>query len=566
MKTTNHHELLRAYAQDHSESAFQELVNRYVDLVYSAAIRRVSGDRQLAEDVTQEVFTDLARKAAALPPNVTLGGWLLRHTGYVASTAIRGDQRRRDRERQAVEMNALNEPSEAGWRQFAPILDDAMDELDAADRDALVLRYFERCELRAVGAALGVSDDTAQKRVSRALDKLRENLVRRGVATTGAALSLLITANAVQAAPIGLAATISGIALAGAATGGGIALSILKIMSMTKLKVGIISALVVAGVAVPVVIHQQAQTELREAKESLRQQTEENQRLTMENEQVAQRAAPTSAPTTDSNSPSRELLQLRAKVGRLLREQTEAEAPVTRDAVEARYKHAQDLASRGDAAAALKEFLWCFDEGMPRVTGYGGVRTSFLLSEIAKLGEQYPDALAALRERRDKALQRMLASATDSDAAMEFSALNRALKQDQNTLAVFDQLPADDQRRQTLASSAYDQLVTAQRYGDALLGKSYAQISAQFEIMAAERPLPANIPNPEMLQKAQHDYLISSTAKNVEVLAGAGDLEHARALAARVLAFDRSPEARTLLQQHAARAGQPELLDGLPNQ
>lgn len=566
MKTTNHHELLRAYAQDHSESAFQELVNRYVDLVYSAAIRRVSGDRQLAEDVTQEVFTDLARKAAALPPNVTLGGWLLRHTGYVASTAMRGDQRRRDRERQAVEMNALNEPSEAGWRQFAPILDDAMDELDAADRDALVLRYFERCELRAVGAALGVSDDTAQKRVSRALDKLRENLVRRGVATTGAALSLLITANAVQAAPIGLAATISGIALAGAATGGGTALSILKIMSMTKLKVGIISALVVAGVAVPVVIHQQAQTELREAKESLRQQTEENQRLTMENEQVAQRAAPTSAPTTDSNSPSRELLQLRAKVGRLLREQTEAEAPVTRDAVEARYKHAQDLASRGDAAAALKEFLWCFDEGMPRVTGYGGVRTSFLLSEIAKLGEQYPDALAALRERRDKALQRMLASATDSDAAMEFSALNRALKQDQNTLAVFDQLPADDQRRQTLASSAYDQLVTAQRYGDALLGKSYAQISAQFEIMAAERPLPANIPNPEMLRKAQHDYLISSTAKNVEVLAGAGDLEHARALAARVLAFDRSPEARTLLQQHAARAGQPELLDGLPNQ
>jgi RNA polymerase sigma factor (sigma-70 family) len=566
VKTTNHHELLRAYAQDHSESAFQELVNRYVDLVYSAAIRRVSGDRQLAEDVTQEVFTDLARKAAALPPNVTLGGWLLRHTGYVASTAMRGDQRRRDRERQAVEMNALNEPSEAGWRQFAPILDDAMDELDAADRDALVLRYFERCELRAVGAALGVSDDTAQKRVSRALDKLRENLVRRGVATTGAALSLLITANAVQAAPIGLAATISGIALAGAATGGGIALSILKIMSMTKLKVGIISALVVAGVAVPVVIHQQAQTELREAKESLRQQTEENQRLTMENEQVAQRAAPTSAPTTDSNSPSRELLQLRAKVGRLLREQTEAEAPVTRDAVEARYKHAQDLASRGDAAAALKEFLWCFDEGMPRVTGYGGVRTSFLLSEIAKLGEQYPDALAALRERRDKALQRMLASATDSDAAMEFSALNRALKQDQNTLAVFDQLPADDQRRQTLASSAYDQLVTAQRYGDALLGKSYAQISAQFEIMAAERPLPANIPNPEMLRKAQHDYLISSTAKNVEALAGAGDLEHARALAARVLAFDRSPEARTLLQQHAARAGQPELLDGLPNQ
>ena len=209
MNTTDHHELLQAYAQDHSEFAFQELVQRYVDLVYSAAIRRVSGDRELAEDVTQEVFTDLARKAAALPPTVMLGGWLHRHTGYVASTAMRGEQRRRDYERQAVEMNALNEPSDADWSQFAPVLDEAMDEMDAADRDALVLRYFERCELREVGAALGVSDDTAQKRVSRALEKLRQQLARRGITSPATALSAAIIANAVQAAPAGLAATIS---------------------------------------------------------------------------------------------------------------------------------------------------------------------------------------------------------------------------------------------------------------------------------------------------------------------------------------------------------------------
>jgi hypothetical protein len=312
-------------------------------------------------------------------------------------------------------------------------------------------------------------------------------------------------------------------------------------------------------------MHQHAQTELREAKESLRQQTEENQRLAMENKQLAQRGGPASAPAAVATGSSRELLQLRGEVGRLRRDNAEAAAPVTHDAVEARYKHAQELAASGEAAAALKEFLWCFDEGMPRVTGYSGVRTSFLLSSIAKLGEQYPEALAALRERRDQALQRMLASPTALDATMDFAALNRVLKEDQNTLAVFDQLPADDLRRPGLASLAYDQLVTAQRYGDALVGKSYAQVSAQFEMMSAERPLPANIPNPERIRKAQHDYLIGSMAQNVEVFAGAGELDHARTLSARLLAFDRSPETKALLQQHAVRAGQPDLLNGVPS-
>ena len=272
MKTTDHHELLQAYAQDHSESAFQELVQRYVDLVYSAAIRRVSGDRELAEDVTQEVFTDLARKAAALPPTVMLGGWLHRHTRYVASTAMRGEQRRRDHERQAVEMNALNEPSDADWSQFAPVLDEAMDEMDPADRDALVLRYFERCELREVGAALGVSDDTAQKRVSRALEKLRQQLARRGITSPATALSAAIMANAVQAAPAGLAGSVAGGALAAAAASGGITATVVKLMALTKVTFGIISVIAVAGVGILLAIRPQFQARLRQANQAVRQQ------------------------------------------------------------------------------------------------------------------------------------------------------------------------------------------------------------------------------------------------------------------------------------------------------
>src|SRR5262249_756522 len=133
-------------------------------------------NRQLAEDVSQQVFTDLARKADSLPINVMLGGWLHRHTGFVASNFMRVELRRQNRERKALEMNTMNEPSEADWNQLAPVLDEAIDQLDTTDRDALVLRFFEQQDLRAVGAALGITDDAAQKRVSRAVERLRELL------------------------------------------------------------------------------------------------------------------------------------------------------------------------------------------------------------------------------------------------------------------------------------------------------------------------------------------------------------------------------------------------------
>src|SRR5205823_5447873 len=94
MNTTDTQLLLRSYVEDHSEAAFQELVNRYINLVYSVAIRRVGGDTLLAEDVTQMVFTDLARKAASLPANLMLGGWLQRHSGFVAASVVRTEQRR----------------------------------------------------------------------------------------------------------------------------------------------------------------------------------------------------------------------------------------------------------------------------------------------------------------------------------------------------------------------------------------------------------------------------------------------------------------------------------------
>ena len=160
---TETQEQLQLYAKQGCEQAFRELVTRYVNLVYSTALRRVNDNSQMAQDVAQMVFTDLAHKAKTLPCDVALGGWLHRHTCFTASTAMRNEQRRQTRERIAVEMNTLNESTESNWKELALIVDDVIDQLDTPDREAIVLRFFEQLDFRSVGSAIGVSEDAAQK-------------------------------------------------------------------------------------------------------------------------------------------------------------------------------------------------------------------------------------------------------------------------------------------------------------------------------------------------------------------------------------------------------------------
>ena len=235
-------ELLRLFAENSSADAFEELVGRHLDHVFSAALRRVNGDHALAKDVTQTVFVDFARKAKRIPADMPPGGWLHRHTGFVASKMIDKERRRRAREQEAANMNSdeLNSPADPEWSATAPLLDAAMDTLPESDRNALVLRFFEQRDFRSVGAALGMSDDTAQKKVSRAVEKLRAVLSRRGVTSTGGALAALMLANSVQAAPAKLAAQVSAQSLAGAATAGGSFVdAFLNLTTAARVKVGV---------------------------------------------------------------------------------------------------------------------------------------------------------------------------------------------------------------------------------------------------------------------------------------------------------------------------------------
>jgi hypothetical protein len=219
-------------------------------------------------------------------------------------------------------MNALQQGPDVSLAYLAPALDEAVNELSAQDRAAIVLRFFERRDLRSVGEALGSSEDAAQKRVARALEKLRVELVRRGVALSGAALAATLTSEAISAAPAGLAASVSAAALGSAAASGGLALSLLKLMASTKLKIAV-SAIVVAGVGTSLVLEQQAQARLREQNRALRQQIGTSAQLSEENQRLSNLRAQANESSALAQNQLQELLRLRGEAGALRQQKGE---------------------------------------------------------------------------------------------------------------------------------------------------------------------------------------------------------------------------------------------------
>lgn len=310
---TDSQQLLANYVRNGSEEAFRELVTRYLALVYSTAVRLVGGNTHLAEDVAQAVFVDLARKARRLPPDVMLGGWLHRDTCFVASKTMRSERRRQSRERHAVEMNSLQDHSTSALAQVAPILDEAIDQLGAEDRTAILMRFFEQRDFRSVGETLGSNEDAARMRVNRALEKLHVLLKCRGVTLSVAALATVLTAEAVTAAPVGLAVTISSVALASAATAGtATTLAFLKAMTMTKLQAGMVCGIVVASAVASWQIERQAHAKMQQGDVRLEQQRSRLGQLQAENGRLSNFLGQASSP----NNPG-DLQKLRDEVAGL---------------------------------------------------------------------------------------------------------------------------------------------------------------------------------------------------------------------------------------------------------
>ena len=250
-----------------AEPAFEELVKRHTDLVYSSALRRVGPG--LADDVAQAVFVVLARKAPKLarrqPEN--LSGWLFRATRFAALNALKRQQRQETREKAAaaenrIEMEERHTPEE--WERVRPILDEGMDKLSRGDRDAVLLRFFQGASFAEVGTAMGISENTAAKRVSRALRKLHKFLTRKGVALSMPILSSMLASQTTEATPAELTASCAATAFAGAGilAGGGtvgallIADGVMKTMMVSQVTTAAVATCAVltagAGTAVTV--------------------------------------------------------------------------------------------------------------------------------------------------------------------------------------------------------------------------------------------------------------------------------------------------------------------------
>lgn len=236
-----------------------------------------------------------------------------------------------------------------------------------------------------------------------------------------------------------------------------------------------------------------------------------------------------------------------------------ASPALTRDSVQARYQLGQELARSGDAAGALRELLWCYDEGMVRISVLSGVRTN-IPRLLANLGKTHPPALAALIERRDRLEREILAGDRDFGTAQNLGNFNKALGQDERTMALFEKLPAGDRRREGLTSVVSDRLIAARRYSEVAEVRTLARMTSSFDPVTLLSPLPAGMANPERIQAARRASFVARVAKDIEVLAGLGDVASARVFAQKLLAFDNTPETRALVQEHATRAGHPRLL------
>jgi len=312
-------ELLARYTRHHAEEAFAEIVRRHLDLVHSAALRQVRSP-QLAEEVAQCAFLKLARHARQLASDTILSAWLYQVTRREAIDVARREASRQLREQVAIEMNTMNATA-ADWTHIEPLLDDAMHALDETDRAAVLLRYFENKSLREVGDALGASENAAQKRLSRAVERLREFFAKRGITVGTSGLVVVVSANAIQAAPVGLALTIStAAALTGTTVAATAAATATKAIAMTTLQKTIIAGALAGAVGTGIYEAHQVST-LRSQNETLRQEqsllAEQIQQLSLERDEVNSQLASLAGDSERLNLATVEIFRLRDEVNLL---------------------------------------------------------------------------------------------------------------------------------------------------------------------------------------------------------------------------------------------------------
>ena len=242
---TDDMDLVQAYVARKSEQAFETLVARHVNLVYSTALRQTR-DPHLAEEITQAVFIILARKADSLGARTILPAWLYRTAIFASADALKSKRRRAQRELAAhLQSETLSAETDSAWNLISPLLDKALIQLGETDRQAVLLHFFQQKTFAEIGGSLGLSEDSARKRTRRALEKLRKIFSKNGFHSPTSILAGAISTCSVQAAPAALAKSVTVVALAKGATASTSTLTLikgaLKIMAWTKAKTAIVT-------------------------------------------------------------------------------------------------------------------------------------------------------------------------------------------------------------------------------------------------------------------------------------------------------------------------------------
>ncbi len=326
MNNLSDQELLREYVSKGSEPAFAELVQRHVNFVYSVALRMVD-DSHEAEDIAQNVFIALNKQARELIDHPVLSGWLHRTARNLSINSVRSATRRRTREQNAVAMNELHSSeSDAQWIDVAPVLDVALGELNDTERDAVLLRYFERKPASEIANVLGISSEAAQKRVNRGIDRLRELFAKRGVAVAASGLAGLLTANAVQGAPAGLAATIASATFGGAGAHVSSAAVVTKTVFMTTIQKALVGAVLAVAIGAALYQTQQCVDMSQQTQKLLQQQASLSARVQQaeaDRDNASNQLAALNKQLTELklSNEQRELLRLRGEVSTLRQKQ-----------------------------------------------------------------------------------------------------------------------------------------------------------------------------------------------------------------------------------------------------
>jgi RNA polymerase sigma factor (sigma-70 family) len=318
-------QLLDSYARHRSEDAFAELVRRHIGLVFSAALRQVR-QPQLAEEISQSAFVDLARQARKLAPNTILSAWLYQVTRRTAIDVIRRESRRQAREQVAHELTVMN-ASDSDWTSVEPLLEEGMDTLEEKERTALLLRYFQGKSLSEVGAALGVNEEAARKRVSRAVQRLREFFVQRGVHVSEMGITATITANAIHAAPAALLPAVLSAALVSGTTAAVSTTAATKLFIMTAFQKALLATTLVTAAACWYEAREAslARDQLRAAQQQENSLSAQIEDLTRQRDALSGQLA--SAKEARPGSGGNELLRLRNEVGQLRSQLAAASRP-----------------------------------------------------------------------------------------------------------------------------------------------------------------------------------------------------------------------------------------------